>query len=379
MRMKPRSKSGRQPAPFAVGEDVGPSSPARSAAQRGVRTAHAPHGRARATPLPDGYSSGDGGLAPTAPRRHWRRPNPQRAALLRLLRLLRQTLTGAWSAMRRHRRVSPGRAFSVGVPVALLLALFVWLFTGAYWQTRHVRIEGTSDPTLVALVHAQQLTGCNAFRCEFGAARQAIGASPRAQQVSIQVVFPDTTLVRITPRQTAALWRTQGQTWAVGADGVVVGAAQRDPSLATPNAAVVDDPADLAFSGQTPRPGARMNAALVVMARQLRISAAGAGLDPTSLRYSASQGFTMLANSSGALVVFGSPADAQATLADLRGASPAPVIIPLTQAAEAKPAQAAQGAQLQAEAAGAILARLAQSGASATMIDVRWGSHPYYR
>jgi hypothetical protein len=111
----------------------------------------------------------------------------------------------------------------------------------------------------------------------------------------------------------------------------------------------------------------------------LRISAAGAGLDPTSLRYSASQGFTMLANSSGALVVFGSPADAQATLADLRGASPAPVIIPLTQAAEATPAQAAQGAQLQAEAAGAILARLAQSGASATMIDVRWGSHPYYR
>ncbi len=328
------------------------------------------------TPLPDGYSSGDGALAPTATRRRWRPPNPQRAALLRLLRLARQTLTGA---ARRLRRVSPGRAFSVGIPLALLLALFVWLFTGAYWQTRHVRIEGTGDPTLVALVHTQRLTGCNAFRCEFGAARQAIGASPRVQQVSVQVVFPDTTLVRITPRLAAALWRTQGQTWAVGADGVVVGAVQRDPSLATPNAAVVDDPADLAFSGQTPRPGTHMDAALVVMARQLRISAAGAGLDPTSLRYSASQGFTMLAKSSGALVVFGSPADARATLADLRGAAPAPVVIPLTQAEATTPAQAAQGAQLQAEAAGAILARVAQSGASATMIDVRWGSHPYYR
>jgi hypothetical protein len=34
---------------------------------------------------------------------------------------------------------------------------------------------------------------------------------------------------------------------------------------------------------------------------------------------------------------------------------------------------------VQVEVAGAILAQLAQSGASATLIDVRWGSHPYYR
>lgn len=373
--MKPRRRLRGAPPPYVAGEDVAPASTARPAARRDARTPHAPHAprrRTRATPLPEGYTAGEGALGATAPR--WRPPDPRRAALLRLMRL---ALRGAQSAAQLLRRLSPMRAFKVGIPLALLLALFAWLFAGAYWQTRQVRIEGTSDPALLALVHAQRLTGCDAFRCEFSAARQAIAASPRAQQVSIQVVFPDTTLVRITPRATAALWRTQGQTWAVGADGVVVGAAQQDPSLVSPNAAVVDDPADLAFAGQTPHPGARMDAALAVMARQLRSSAADAGLDPTSLRYSAAAGFTMLAKDTGALVVFGSPADAQATLADLRGAAPAPVVSPQRQAALAM--QAAQGAQLQAEAAGAILARLAQSGASASVIDVRWGSHPYYR
>ncbi|HEY7850472.1 MAG TPA: hypothetical protein VIC27_10440, partial [Ktedonobacterales bacterium] len=272
------------------------------------------------------------------------------------------------------------------------LALLIWMLTGAYWQTRRILIQGTSDPALLALTHTQRLTGCNAFRCDFSAARRAIAASPRAQLVSIQVVFPDTTLVRITPRQAAALWRTQGQTWAVGADGVVVGATQGDPSLATPGAAVVDDPADLAFAGTTPRPGAHMDAALVEMARQLRISGADAGMNPLSLSYSATDGFAMLTNGSGTLVVFGSPDDAQATLANLNSASPAPAINPAInpptpaeqstqpiQAIQATPAQAAQGAKVQVEVAGAILAQLSQSGASATLIDVRWGSHPYYR
>jgi hypothetical protein len=39
----------------------------------------------------------------------------------------------------------------------------------------------------------------------------------------------------------------------------------------------------------------------------------------------------------------------------------------------------AQGARLQAQAAQEILARLAQSGATAGVVDVRWGAHPYYR
>jgi hypothetical protein len=114
-------------------------------------------------------------------------------------------------------------------------------------------------------------------------------------------------------------------------------------------------------------------------------------MNPLSLSYSAAYGFAMLTNDSGTLVVFGSPDDAQVTLANLSGASPAPAIsslapaaqttqpIQMNQSIQATPAQAAQGAKVQVEVAGAILAQLAQSGASATLIDVRWGSHPYYR
>jgi cell division septal protein FtsQ len=288
----------------------------------------------------------------------------------------------ARGAGQRVQRVPLRRAFSILTPLVALIALFGWFLLGSYWQTRTVRIQGTTDPALLALVRAQRLTGCDAFLCDFRAARQSIAVSPRAQQVSIQVVFPSTTLVRITPRLTTALWRIQGQTWAVGEDGVVIGAADHDPSLAASGAALVDDPTDIAFAGRAPQPGARMDAALVAMAKQLRMSSAGAGLDPTSLRLTVEDGFTLRAKSSGALVVFGDPTDAAATLADVDRASPAPEVSQSAQdvgVIQATPAQAAQGAQIQVEAAAALVARLAQSGASATRIDVRWGSHPYYR
>ncbi len=364
----------RVPAPYAAGEDVSAPVRPRVATAAKARPRRDPAPRApRATPARVRQTPLAEPLAPVEPRRQrWRRPSRRRVALVWLGQ---RASVGAHAAGRQLRRISPGRAFSIFAPLGLLLALVAWVAISPYWQTRRVRIQGTSDPTLLALAHAQRLTGCNAFRCDFSAAQRAIGASPRVQSVSIQVVFPDTTLVRVTPRQAAALWRTQGQTWAVGADGVVVGSIQVDPALAGQGAALVDDPGDLAFAGQTPRPGVRMDAALVTMARQLRISAPAVGLDPQSISYSAADGFTLRASGSGALVVFGAPADAQATLAELTSVSP----IPASPATTVTPAQAAQGAKLQAEAAGVILSRLAQSGASATRIDVRWGSHPYYR
>lgn len=292
---------------------------------------------------------------------------------------------GAARGAQRHlRTISLWRGLSVLTPVVAFVALFAWLLAGSYWQTRTIEIQGTKDPTLLALVQAQRLTGCDAFLCDFRTAQKAIAASPRAQQVSIHVVFPSTTLVSITPRVTTALWRTQGTTWAVGADGVVIGAADHDPSLTATGAAQVDDPANIAFSGRAPTPGARMDPALVAMARQLRMSSAGAGLDPASLRLTAEDGFTMTARN-GALIVFGGPGDAAATLADVQRGSPAPEVSQSAESASlsdvwgATPAQAAQGAQIQAEAAASILAQLARSGASASLIDVRWGSHPYYR
>ena len=259
--------------------------------------------------------------------------------------------------------------------MALLLALLLWLLTGSYWQTRQLRIVGTSDPALLALARAQRLTGCDAFRCDFSAAQRAIASSTRVEQVSIRVVYPDTTLVQITPRQTVALWRTQGQLWAVGGDGVVIGSATRLRALASPGAAVVDDPDAAALAGAPLRPGARIGSALVAMARQLRRSAASDGLLASSLRYTGADGFTMRA-SGGALVVFGGPADAQATLADIDGSASS---APQAPGAVVAPALAAQGAQAQAQAASAILRATAQRGAPVTWIDVRWGSHPYYR
>ena len=367
------------PAPYAVGEDVTAATGGQPPANADTSRDHRRPERARRTPRPVAAAAshltvGDEALISSDARKaRWRRPTRRQVALAGVARVAR---AGARSAGGRLRRVPPGRAIYLGIPLTLAVALLVWMFAGSYWQARSVRIQGTSDPTLLALVHAQRLTGCNVFRCDFSAARQAIAASPRAQSVSITIVYPETTLVKITPRQTVALWQTQGETWAVGADGVIVGSIQGEPSLAGKGAVVVNDPSGVAFAGRTPKPGARMDAALVAMARQLRISVTSAGLHLTSLRYSAKDGFTMAASGSGALVLFGGPADAQATVADLTSATSA---APASSSVVVTPAQVEQGAKLQVEAAGAILARLAQSGASASVIDVRWGSHPYYR
>lgn len=356
--MEPRRPSPRPP--YAAGEDL--ATPTVSASPRAPRQRQRRRVAARETPRDD-YRVGEEALA-----------RSQRGAPGRLARV---ASVGAHAAGRRLRRVSPVRAITLLAPCVALIALLLWLGFGSYWQVRHVRIVGTSDPTLLSLAHAQRLTGCDAFRCDFNAAQRAIAASPRAQRVSISVMFPDTALVSVTPRATAVLWSAQGQTWAIGADGVVIGAVGAvggDPALARGAAVTVVDPADLAFTGQTTRAGSLMNPTLIAMASQLRISLAGAGSSPATLRYSAQDGFTAL-TTGGTLIIFGAPSDAQATLADLTSETPAAA----TGSTQLSSAVVAQGARLQAQAAQDILARLAQSGATARVIDVRWGAHPYYR
>lgn len=359
--MEPRRPSPRPP--YAAGEDL--ATPTVSAPPRAPRRRE--RGRSPTSETAhDSYRVGEEALArpngQRAPRAHPRRRTPGRLA--------RMARFGA----RGVRRLSPVRAIALLAPLVALIALLLWLGFGSYWQVRHVRIEGTSDATLLALAHAQRLTGCDAFRCDFSAAQRAIAASPRVQRVSVTVVFPDTALVSVTPRATAALWKAQGQMWAIGADGVVIGSVGRDPALARGAGATVDDPADLAFAGQTPRAGSRMNPALVAMASQLRISSSATGSSPATLRYSAQDGFTAL-TAGGTLMIFGAPSDAQATLADLTSET-APAA---TGAPQTTPAAVAQGARIQAQVAQNILARLAQTGATASVIDVRWGAHPYYR
>lgn len=358
--MEPRRPSPRPP--YAAGEDL--ATPTVSVPPRAPRRRQRHRGRMAAREASrDGYRAGEEALA-----------RSRRGAPGRLARVTGEVGVGARAAGRGLRRVSPARAIAWLAPCVALIALLLWLGFGSYWQVRHVRIVGTSDPTLLALARAQRLTGCDAFRCDFSAAQRAIAASPRAQRVSVSVMFPDTALVSVTPRATAALWSVQGQTWAIGADGVVIDSIARAPALAQGAAVTVDDPANLAFAGQTPHAGSHLNLALIAMASQLRISSVGAGSSPTTLRYSAQDGFTAL-TTGGTLIIFGAPSDAQATLADLNSVTPAAP----TGATPLSPTAVAQGARLQAQAAQDILARLAQSGATAGVIDVRWGAHPYYR
>lgn len=340
--------------PYAAGEDL--ATPGVSALPRTPRRSRPVRREMADEPPRAGYRVGEEALADAPTRR-------RRGAASAPARLAGQAARAVGG---RLRRVSLVRATGLAAALLAVLALLLWLSFGSYWQVRHVRIQGTSDATLQALARAQRLTGCDAFRCDFSAAQRAIAASPRAQAVSITATFPDTAVVNITPRLPVALWTAQGQTWAVGADGVVVGSTQRDPSLARADAARVDDPANLAFAGHVTQPGSRMDPALVAMASQLRMSGSAAGLQLSALRYSAQDGFTAQAPG-GALIIFGAPADAQAMLADVTGAASA-----------VSPASIARGARIQVEAASAILTRLAQTGASASVIDVRWGAHPYY-
>jgi hypothetical protein len=155
----------------------------------------------------------------------------------------------------------------------------------------------------------------------------------------------------------------------VASDGAVLGVSSSVLDSVETRLPVIDDPAALAFGGKTPQPGMRMPSINAEMATQLRktlIDIAGGW----TIHVTGDRGF-VADSSGGTSVIFGTPVDA--TQVAYGVASPGSFGV----APDA--ATVRRGVRQQALELRAILAALAKRGAHASLVDLRWGLHPYYR
>ena len=258
----------------------------------------------------------------------------------------------------------------LAAPLALVM-LALWAVTTPRFQVRTVRIEGTSDPQIVAAIRTLPLGGCDVFRCDTAARRRAVAALPAVAAAEVSAVLPDTLVVRVTPRQPGLLWRAGGQGIVLATDGVVLGTTQSNPAYAKLNLPVMDDPQSALFAGQIPAAGQRVDPAIVEMARQLRRGTDKVLRDGWTPRYTGDLGF-VAERADGGRALFGGPADAVTSVQPGAGPAGLGAITP-------DAATAGRGAARQIATLRALLDTLAKSGQRATRIDLRWGTHPYYR
>lgn len=280
-----------------------------------------------------------------APRRT-RRPNPR-------ARQPGHATAGQWHVVRRA-----GSRVCGAVALVALLALGVWALTGTTWTVRTVRVEGTSDRGLVTRIQALPLTGCDIFRCDLARARRLVGAIPAVEHADVYRDYPDTLLVRITPRTPALVWRVASRVAVVATDGTVLGPVPADQR------SLLEVTADH-FSDLLAQPGARIPREYVEMATQLLHALPGLAGGAT-LTYTRDTGFVAV-DRAGTRIIFGTPADAVANAQTADGTEPG------------SPNALRVGAGLEIEATRAILRRLTSEQITAKLVDVRWGNAPYYR
>ncbi|HEX8033808.1 MAG TPA: FtsQ-type POTRA domain-containing protein [Ktedonobacterales bacterium] len=253
-----------------------------------------------------------------------------------------------------------------------LIALAIWGLTSPTWQVRHIRVEGTNDPVLRQAIQQLPLTGCNIFRCDLVSSARQVQRLPLVAHAQAHASYPDTMVIVVTPRQPAVIWHTSAGDLVLATDGTVLGASESDPTFTRSALPRIDDDSDTLFGGQMPHPGQSISAVLVEMAGQLRRDMSGALGNGWALRYTADRGF-VATSADGRQVLFGTPSDAAlATQIDAQVQALPHVTPPSADAV-------ARGVQRQLAELRALLAQLKQQSERATLIDLRWGAHPYYR
>jgi len=295
--------------------------------------------------------------------------------------------------------------------IAALVATLNWALTAPYWRVRRVAIQGTGDVAVMEAIRGLPLAGCDIFRCDLARDARLIAASPVAPlltQVGVARVYPDALAVTVAVRRPAVLWQVGSQMWVVAADGVALGTVDAagalaiDPTLSLAGLPLVtaqDGSAQAGSAsantaqGQALKPGDDLGETVIGMAMQLRLPVIAGLLGVASsaviLTYDgAADGQGFVATAPGApQVIFGGPDAAAAMAADMAtpptqtgtqsGASGGTGLA----APSGEPPDVAtveRGARLQLAALGGVQALLAQNGQQATLIDLRWGAHPYY-
>jgi hypothetical protein len=262
----------------------------------------------------------------------------------------------------RRRRRMDRALVGLGLMQLVIIAVIVWGLTAPTWRVSHVRVQGTTDGVVVTAIQKLPLGGCNVFLCDTTRQARLVESLPWVAHAEVHTVYPNGLLVVIQPRLPVLRWQIGDQALLLASDGTVLGTPASDPAytgLALP--AVQDDGAQ-AFGGQVPRAGSQISPQLVNMAGQLRTALVSVLGDGWTLEYTSSAGLSAV-NASGDQVLFGTPDQAaQAVTSD------------------AVTAQTVQrGVAMQLAELQALRALLAHEGQHATVIDLRWGAHPYYR
>lgn len=271
----------------------------------------------------------------------------------------------------RRLRIHPALIALLIAQIALV-ALAVWGLTSPTWRVRHIRVEGTSDPVLLQAIQQLPLTGCNIFHCDLASGAHQVERLPLVAHAEARASYPDTLVIVVTLRHPAVLWHTGAGDVVLADDGTVLGAPESDPTFTQPSLPQIDDDAAALFAGQPPHSGQSISALLVEMAGQLRKDMAGALGDGWALRYTAANGL-VATNADGRQVLFGTPSDAALVVqTDAQ-------VQALLQVTPPSPDAVARGVRRQLAELRALLAQLSQRGERATLIDLRWGAHPYYR
>ena len=287
-------------------------------------------------------------------------------------------------AARGPRRKRSRRRIHINVGLALLalaqvavLGLIAWGLTSPTWQVRYVQVQmqGMQDTALVEAIQKLPLTGCNIFRCDTARQTRLVAGLPAVASAQVHPAYPDGLIVVVSPRRPALLWQVNGQTsdqaLVVASDGTVLGTQASDPAYAKAALPVIYDDAGAAFGGETPKAGAQIPAVTVEMAGQLRKGMAAAlGSPGWTLDFTANTGFVAM-GPHGEQVIFGLPADAASAFA--------PSVAPAALGSTPDTATVDAGVRAQLDEVRSLEALLASKGQRASLIDVRWGAHPYYR
>ena len=274
------------------------------------------------------------------------------------------------------------------VTLALLVALIagaLWLLYAPQWQVQRVRIAGTRDPVVISAIQRMSFANCDIFRCDMAAMARRVEALPLVAQATVAPSYPNTLVVSVRLRQPALLWQGgAGDTFVVASDGVALGSPARDPTFAAASLTSVIETGSASQIVRELRNTGRMDPTLATMAPQVREVNREVFNGAAVLNYADGTGFTLTAPS-GLQVILGAPADAVATWNDVT-APPATASdagggasTDHPQASASSPGAIKRAVALQLAELRGILAYLAQQGQQATVIDLRWGAHPYYR
>lgn len=222
------------------------------------------------------------------------------------------------------------------------LALAIGLAFGLYrlltdpsFEVAQVEVRGVRYLTTAQVVNATDLVGSSIFRVSSLHAREKVMAMGVPEDVTVQIHLPNAVVISVNERPAAYLWKSGTSTYAVSADGTVLGLAATDH----PSVLLVDEDVRPVDIGKTVDIRALREAAYV-----LRTMPTVAGFTPQSVTASAATGIAVV-TPDGFTIVIGDDQD---------------LVVKL-------------------QAAGPALFAARQAHPTPTTIDLRFVGHPFYR